>query len=159
MIEPFEFESIRLQAPLPSGETGKTVLHGKGSVDEQEMKSFSVLKKGMDDVKLDGQRLRIYQSKIGNPGTIDAHKAVYVPERIISMGVLAPNYEEATTGDETTKSSSELLSKFLDETMSFVPRTDLHVMPPMHITSPDMPYLSPGLTTVDSRKVQFHWTS
>lgn len=158
MIEPFEFESIRLQAPQPSGETGKAILQGKGSVDEQEMKSFSVLKQGMDDIRLDRQQLRVYQTRIGNPDAIDAHKADLVPERVMSLGTLAPNYQEPTISEVSTHSTSELLSKFLDQSMSFVPRTDLHVMPPIHITSPDMPYLSPGLTTVDSRKVQIHWS-
>lgn len=158
MIEPFEFESIRLQAPQPSGETGKTILQGKGSVDEQEIKSFSVLKQGMDDIRLDKQQLRVYQTRIGNPAAIDAHKADFVPERITSLGPLAPNYQEPTVSEVSTQSTSELLSTFLDQSMSFVPRTDLHIMPPLHITSPDMPYLSPGLTTVDSRKVQIHWT-
>ena len=158
MIEPFEFEGIRLSAPQPTGDTGKAILQGKGSVDEQEIKSFSTLKQGMDDIRLDGQLLKVYQTKIGNPNEIDAHKAVHVPDRIISLGVLGPNYEEPTVSESTSQTSSELLSTFLDHTMSFVPRTDLHVMPPIHITSPDMPYLSPGLTTVDSRKVQIHWS-
>ena len=157
MIEPFEFESIRLQAPLPSGEKGSAIIQGKGSVDEQEIKSFSVLKQGMDDVRLDRQQLRVYQTRIGNPAAIDAHKADLVPERILSLGPLAPNYQEPTVSEVPTQSTSELLSTFLDQSMSFVPRTDLHIMPPLHITSPDMPYLSPGLTTVDSRKVQIHW--
>jgi hypothetical protein len=158
MIEPFEFEGIRLQAPQPSGDTGKAILQGKGSVDEQEIKSFSVLKQGMDDIRLDGQQLRIYQTRIGNPDAINAHKADLVNERVLSLGTLGPNYEEPTVTDQSSHSSSELLSKFLDHSMSYVPRTDLHVIPPIHITSPDMPYLSPGLTTVDSRKLQIHWT-
>lgn len=157
MIEPFEFETIRLQAPKPSGETGKSIIHGKGSVDEQEIKSFSVLKKGMDDLRLDGQQLRVYQTKIGNPEGIDSHKAVLVPERVISLGPLGPNYEEPIARDPPAKTTSELLSSFLDSDMSFVPRTDKHVMPPIRMTSPDMPYLSPGLTTIDSRKVKVDW--
>jgi hypothetical protein len=158
MIEPFEFEHIRLQAPQPSGETGKAILQGKGSVDEQEIKSFSVLKQGTDDIRLDGQQLRVYQTKIGNPNDIDAHKAQLVPERILSLGVLGPNYDSPTVSEDQSHSTSELLSKFLDETMSFVPSTDLHTMPPIHITSPDMPYLSPGITSIDSRKLQIHWS-
>lgn len=158
MIEPFEFEQIRLQAPLPSGETGKAILQGKGSIDEQDIKSFSVLKQGTDDIRLDGQQLRVYQTKIGNPDTVDAHKADLVPERILSLGVLGPNYEEPTVSTDMTRSTSELLSKFLDETMSFVPNTDLHHMPPIQVTSPDMPYLSPGITSIDSRKVNIHWS-
>ena len=72
MIEPFEFEHIRLQAPEPSGHVGSAILQGKGTVDEEEIKSFSSLKQGTDDIRLDGQRLRVYQTKIGNPSHIDA---------------------------------------------------------------------------------------
>lgn len=159
MIEPFEFEGIRLQAPNPTGVVGSAILQGKGSVDEQEIKSFSTLQHGMDDIRLDGERLRVYQTKIGNPSSIDRHKAVLVPERIISLGTLGPNYEEPTVDPTETMTTSERLASFLDQEMSFVPSTDLHVMPPLHVTSPDMPYLSPGLTTIDSRKVQIHWSS
>jgi hypothetical protein len=157
MIEPFEFETIRLQAPLPSGSTGKTVLHGKGSVDEQEIQSFSVLKQSEDALRLDGQQIRVYQTKIGNPQSIDPHQANLVPERIVSLGPLAVNYEEANASMEHTKTTSELLSTFLDSEMLFVPNTDMHHAPPFSVNAPDTPFLNPGLTSIDSRKLSIHW--
>jgi hypothetical protein len=157
MIEPFEFETIRLQAPQPSGETGQAILRGKGSVDEEELKSFSTLTRGMDAMKLDNQQIRVYQTKIGNPSTINPHEASLVPERVISLGVLAPNYEELTANEHNSKTSSEILSAFLDSEMSFVPRNDLHQPPSFAVNSPETPFLNPGLTTIDSRKLTFHW--
>lgn len=157
MIEPFEFETIRLQAPQPSGKTGKAVIHGKGSIDEEEIKSFSTLKQTEDAIPLDSQRLRIYQSKIGNPSSIDSHKADYVPERVVSLGPIAVNYEEKTTPVQVETSVSELLSKFLDQDMSFVPSTDKHHMPSFNINSPNAPFQTPGLTSIDAHKVKFNW--
>lgn len=157
MIEPFEFETIRLQAPLPTGQTGQAILRGKGSVDEQEIKSFTTLKQGMDSMRLDAQQIRMYQTKIGNPSYINSHESNLVPERIISLGVLAPHAEEPTASTNTSMTTSQMLSKFLDHDMTFVPQTDLHHAPAMKVNSPETPYLNPGLTTVDSRKVQFNW--
>jgi hypothetical protein len=158
MIEPFEFEGIRLQAPQPSGETGSAIIQGKGSIDEQEIRSFSNLAKGMDDLKLDKQQIRVYQTKVGNPSTINSHEASLVPERVISLGVLGPKYEEPTVSMDTMKTTSELLSTFLDSDMSFVPSTNLHHAPPFSVNAPDTPFLNPGLTTVDARKVTVHWS-
>ena len=157
MIEPFEFESIRLSAPKPSGETGKAILHGAGSVDEQEIKSFAQLKQSEDALKLDKQKLRIYQTKIGNPSSVNPHQAMYANEHLISMGNPAPNYVEPTESLEVTHSTSELLSNVLDKDMSFVPSTDLHILPGMHVNHPESNFLNPGLTTVDARKVSVHW--
>jgi hypothetical protein len=158
MIEPFEFESIRLHATLPTGTTGGAILKGSGSVDEQEIKSFAQLKKNEEDLNLDRQKLRIYQTKIGNPNSINSHQAVYANEHLTSLGNPAPNYVEPTESIGTTQSSSELLSSVLDKEMSFVPSTDLHVLPGMHVNHPERNFLNPGLTTVDSRKVNIHWS-
>lgn len=157
MIEPFEFETIRLQAPKPSGDTGKAILHGAGSVDEQEIKSFAQLKKNEDDLKLDQQKLRIYQTKIGNPNSINSHQAVYALEHLTSLGNPAPNYVEPIESMDVGQTSSELLASMLDNDMSFVPNTDLHVLPGMHVNRPETNFLNPGLTTVDARKMSVHW--
>ncbi len=158
MIEPFEFESIRLHAALPTGKTGSAILHGSGSVDEQEIKSFAQLKKNQEELNLDRQKLRIYQTKIGNPSTINPHQAMYANEHLTSLGNPAPNYVEPTESMVTTQSSSELLSSMLDKDMSFVPSTGLHVLPGMHVNHPETNFLNPGLTTVDARKVSIHWS-
>jgi len=157
MIEPFEFEAIRLSAPKPNGATGKAILQGSGSVDEQEIKSFAQLKKNEDDLKLDRQKLRIYQTKIGNPSSVNPHQAMYAYEHLISLGNPAPNYVEPTESMAEPKSTSELLHTMLDKDMSFVPSTDLHVLPGMHVNHPETAFLNPGLTTVDARKVSVHW--
>jgi len=121
--------------------------------------SFSDLSKTSDTLKLDDQKLKIYQTKIGNPNTIDNHSSVLVPERIVSLGALAPNGQEPITEDnESRKTSSQLLSTFMDHDMSFIPKTDLHRIPAMHVNSPDSGFLNPGITSIDSRKLNIHWS-
>lgn len=157
MIEPFEFEAIRLHAPQPSGETGHAILKGNGSVDEQEIKSFAQLKQNEDSLKLDRQKMRVYQTKIGNPASVNSHQAIYANEHLTSLGNPAPNYVEPTESMQVSESTSHLLSQVLDTDMSFVPSTDLHVLPGMHVNHPEKNFLNPGLTTVDARKVNVHW--
>lgn len=157
MIEPFELESIRLQAPQPSGTTGTSMLMGQGTVDEQTVKTMSSLNRTVDDIVLDKQQVRIYQSKIGNPATINTHEAALVPERIVSLGPLAPYDSLPTVTDEPPRSTSELLSKVLDGSMSHVPNTNLNHLPAFSVHRPDQPFLNPGLTSIDSRKLSFNW--
>lgn len=157
MIEPFEFETIRLQAPLPTGTVGTQVLRGNGSIDEEQIKSFSSLKMGSNEMQLDRQQLHIYQTKIGNPSNINSHESKLVPDRIVSVDVHGPMYQEPKQALESSKTSSELLSSFLDRQMTYIPQTDLHQMPSFKINAPDMPFLNPGITSIDSRKVDFNW--
>lgn len=157
MIEPFEFESIRLQAPQPHGTAGQQVLLGNGSIDEQEMKSFSALSASDDTIPMDKERLRIFQNKIGNPLSIDPHAAVHVPERLVAQGAIAPNYVEPTEEMRYTTNTSALLSSFLDQDMTYIPSTDKHKPTGMHINNPRINHLNPGITTIDSRKIAFNW--
>lgn len=158
MIEPFEFESIRLEAPKPTGTVGKTIIQGKGTIDEKALQSFSSLKQGDDAIRLDTQQLRVYQTKIGNPASYNTHKAEFVNERILSKPPLAVNHDDAIAPTPSSKSSSELLHHFLDTSMSYIPSTDKHHMPPFHVNSLDSPFLSPGLTSIDAHKVHVNWS-
>lgn len=158
MIEPFEHDKIVLNRPAPQGVTATEILSKQG-IDEEMSRTMSLMtmSKG-DDFKLDTQQLKVYQTRIGNPSQIDSHSASYVYDRITSLGPLAPNHEMPTVSMENTESSSQLLHKYIDSQATFKPRIDAHKLPAFSVTSLNSPYLTPGLTSIDSRKVEFNWS-
>lgn len=157
MIESFEFEGIRLSAPKPSGVTGQTILRGNGSIDEQEMRTFSELTNKSESLSMDTQRLKVFQTRIGTLKETDSHAASDVVNRVAIHGALAPGYTEPKTQYDVKKTSSEILSSFLDEKMSYVPPTSEHVMPSFTVDAPRRPYLNPGITLMDKHKVNVNW--
>jgi hypothetical protein len=156
MIEPFEHDKIVLKRPAPTGVEGSQVLVPQG-IDKEVSRTMSVLTRSMDDIRLDTQQIKVHQTRIGNPSAIDNHSASYIYDRITSLGPIAPNYETPTVSPEDGLNSSQLLHQYLDSQATFKPRIDAHKLPAFSVTSLNSPYLTPGLTSIDSRKVDFNW--
>jgi len=157
MIEPFEFEQIRLQADAPSGHIGKAVLGGLKTVDMQERTTMSDVVKGKPDIQLDQQQLKIYQTRIGNPSNIDSHKAVYVPDRIIAKEPIVTFYDTKSVSDSEVPRCSDLFHSYLDQQAKFIPSISDHKLPSFQVVGQNEPFLTPGLSNIDARKVNFHW--
>ena len=157
MIEPFEHDKIVLNRPAPQGVSGSQVLAKQG-IDEETSRSMSVMTSSLDNIRLDTQQLKVFQTRIGNPSNIDNHSASYIYDRITSLGPLAPNHETPTVSTEEPSSTSQLLHQYLDSQATFKPRIDGHKLPAFSVSSLNSPYLTPGLTSVDARKVEFNWS-
>lgn len=158
MIEAFEFENIRLKAPQPKSRQGDAVLLPH-QIDQTEFTGMSTFSKREDAPKLDRQLRHIYQTRIGNPDNMNSHLAAYVPDRLIGMGTLAPGYQEPeVVQDQNDLTSSQRLSSYLDSQVQFVPAMDKQVTPSFNVNSQDAPFLSPGLTNIDSRKLNITWS-
>ena len=158
MIEPFEHDKIVLNRPAPQGVSGGQVLASRG-IDEETSRTMSTMTSSLDDLRLDTQQIKVYQTRIGNPSNSDNHSASYIYDRVTSLGPLATNHETPTTSMEESSTTSQLLHKYLDSQATFKPRIDGHKLPAFSVTSLNSPYLTPGLTSIDSRKVHFHWSS
>lgn len=157
MIEPFEFEPIRLEAPEPKQDQGSLILRPTG-IDNEEFKGLSSFTKKTDVPVLDRQRHRIYQTRFGNPDNVNSHYAHYVPDRLIGMGNMGAGYQAPETLPvENGLSASERLSSYLDQQVQFVPALDKHALPAFKVNTQDAPFLSPGLTSIDARKVSVLW--
>ena len=107
---------------------------------------------------MDRQSRHIYQTRIGNPDNENSHFAAYVPDRLIGMGNLAPSYKEPEVVEDVSDlTSSQRLSSYLDSQVQFVPSMDKQLIPSFTVNSQDAPFLSPGITSIDSRKLNIQW--
>ena len=154
MIEAFEFEPIRL------GKTGATTTAkkslSKNGVDVQDKIGAGKATWSNETPALDKEMQKVFQTRVGLPDQFDSHSARWMGERIASQGVKVADSEVPATGLYSNLSSSQILSRVLDKNASFVPRTDLGLAPPMDVVSPDEPFLSTGLTSIDSRKFKMN---
>jgi len=156
MIESFEFEPIRLAAPLPTRTQGKEDIGGKNSVDLHLAEGVGQLQNREKDVLLDNSQIRVFQTKIGNPDMVNSHFAQSVQDHLLSMGTLVVDNEQKTEPETETKSVSEILSSYLDSKVQFIPAIDKHILPPMNVVSMHEPFLTPGLTSIDGRKLKLN---
>ena len=157
MIEPFEYEPKHLVATKPAGIVASSSLGSFASIDMDVNRSMSRLIDPVETMRLDTQQTRIFQTKIGNPFQENTHESVLVPDRIIGLGALVRSDNPPALASTSTRSTSEILSNILDHQATFIPSNTKHVLPAMNINSLDSPYLSPGLTSIDSHKVKPNW--
>ena len=150
MIEAFEHESIRL------GSTGK---HASSSVevstlplDKQDKIGSGKTKWSNETPKLDNEMGHIYQTRVANPDNYDSHSVRWIHDRILGQGQKVVDNQIPNVAATPSGRTSQILSRYLDSQATFVPSTDRGLPPPMEVVSPDEPFLSTGLTSVDRRK-------
>jgi len=156
MIESFEFEPIRLSAPIPINRQAEKELGGKESVDVHVEDGVGEVAFREKDLVMDKSQIRIFQTKIGNPDSINSHFAHSVQDRLLSMGTLVVDNEEKFESESSSRSTSEILSSYLDSEVQFVPAMDKHILPSLNVVSMREPFLTPGLTSIDSRKLKYN---
>jgi hypothetical protein len=154
MIEPFEYEPKKLQAKPPAGHIGTRELGGDASID-RDIRMPS-LHDPMEEVKLDRQQARIFQTRIGNPKLENASEADLVPDRVVGQGPLVVSEEAPRAVGEMHQSMSEILSAILDAER-FVPAVNRHAFPSMSVNSLSSPFLEPSLTTAYVHKYTPNW--
>lgn len=154
MIEPFEYEPRKLAAAPPSRSTASREIGDKNSID-QDMR-FPTLRDPMEDVKLDMQQARVFQTRIGNPRDERATDADLVPDRVIGQGPLVVSEEAPAVSAPVHKTTSELLSEILDAER-YVPAVDKHTPPSMRVNSLSSPFLEPSITTAYIHKYTPNW--
>jgi hypothetical protein len=141
MIEPFEFEPIKLSAkPMESAHSSLASTR----LDQSAVDGVSKFHAHMNEITLDNAQGRVYQTKIGNPDEWNSHTSRYVPDRLVQ--------EDVHEGQGESISMSRRLSHYLDSQASFVPNIDRHLPLAFQVISPDEPCFSPGLTSIDRHK-------
>ena len=159
MIEPFEFETIRLSAPSVTREQKDVPVKSSGTVDFDLSKGISSFHNSMNDLKMDMSRQRVFQTKLGNPMLESQVEAQFQNDRVVGKGPLVVGGNEPAEVSDTSVSSSELFHRYLDVEATFVPSISKHILPTMSTIGLDSPSLYPGLTNVDSRKLNIAWHS
>lgn len=157
MIEPFEYEPKRLNAPPPTRLQTPEPLQGATSIDKDVARSMSSLQDSMHDLTFDMRQARIFQTRLGNPSTENPHQAQFVVDRLVGKGLPVVDDETPAEEPHTYISTSERLSRVLDKQASYVPSFSNHVYPSLTVNNPEEPFLSPGITSVDARKVHVRW--
>lgn len=157
MIEPFEYEPRKLAASKPQGVSTPAPLVGGHSIDHDVTRTMSHLYDPTSDVKMEQAQAKIFQTRIGNPSMENPYQASLVPDRVTGKGPLVVNGQEPAAAPVITKSTSELLSEVLDGRATHVFPNTKHVMPPIRVNSLNMPFMTPGLTSVGAHKYTPNW--
>lgn len=141
MIEPFEFEPIKLYAK-PMETSHSSVADTR--LDQSVADSILPLDKSSNEITLEHSQNRVYQTKLSDASMWNTHQAAYVLDRLVQKDTEQPTSEHM--------SLSRRFNQFLDTKASFVPNIDKHIPPTFQVISPDEPCFSPGLTSIDRHK-------
>jgi hypothetical protein len=153
MIDPFEYEQTRTDAPIRENKVERDSLD-TSTLDRAlgRLNNFSA--KSQHDVFVGEQApfTKVFQEDFGRVQPLNMAKSDYQSEVLGTKGTMHADYDVSESHNVVSRdNASVLIHKYLDKEVGYTPPV-LETVEPVARLRIDAPILQPGISFIDSRK-------
>ena len=153
MIDPFEYEQTRTDAPIRENKVERDSLD-TSTLDRAlgRLNNFSSKPQHESFVEEQAPFTAAFQEEFGRVQPLNMAKSDYQSEVLGTKGVMHADYDVSETRNVVSRdNASMLIHKYLDKDVGYTPPV-LETVEPVDRLRIDEPVLQPGISFIDSRK-------